>query len=91
MSASSVISAMLARSPRPSAISRAAASIRACRVRALRRSSRLAPGTPPAAATFTIVVLPSPLDDRVTVGGRPPCAEAGRGSRSSLPGIISQY
>jgi hypothetical protein len=39
MSASSVISAMLARSPRPSAISRTAASIRACRVRALRRSS----------------------------------------------------
>ena len=40
MSAASVISWMLARSPRPSAISRAAASMRACRVRALRRSSR---------------------------------------------------
>jgi hypothetical protein len=49
----------LARSPRPSAISRTAASIRACRVRALRRSSRPALGTPPAAATFAIVVLPS--------------------------------
>ena len=41
MSASSVISWMLARSPRPSAISRTAASMRACLVRALRRSSRL--------------------------------------------------
>src|SRR6266545_2351007 len=43
MSAASVISWMLARSPRPSAISRTAASTRACRVRALRRSSRVAP------------------------------------------------
>ena len=31
----------------------------ACRVRALRRSSRLALGTPPTAATFAIVFLPS--------------------------------
>ena len=40
MSAASVISWMLARSPRPSAISRTAASTSACRVRAFRRSSR---------------------------------------------------
>ena len=44
MSAASVISWMLARSPRPSAISPTAASMRACRVWALRRSSRLALG-----------------------------------------------
>ena len=42
MSAASVISWMLARSPRPSAMSRAAASMSAWRVRAFRRSSRLA-------------------------------------------------
>ncbi len=46
MSAASVISWMLACCPRPSAISRTAASTSACLVRAFRRSSRLA-GTAP--------------------------------------------
>src|SRR5436190_4030129 len=70
MSATSVISWMLARSPRPSAISRTAASMRAWRVRALRRSSRdtlgaLAAGTasaitaPPAIPSSTLVPTPS--------------------------------
>ena len=50
MSAASVISWMLARSPRPSAISRTAALMRACRVWALRRSSREGRGVPAGAA-----------------------------------------
>jgi hypothetical protein len=58
MSASSVISAMLARSPRPSAISRTAASISACLVLALRRSSRDTFGTPAASAASAMAVPP---------------------------------
>src|ERR1700722_4598012 len=59
MSASSVISAMLARSPRPSAISRTAASIMACRVRALRRSSRDARGASPSGTASAITAPPA--------------------------------
>src|SRR5271166_5048075 len=59
MSASSVISAMLARSPRPSAISRTAASMSACRVRALRRSSRDTLGVLAAGAASAITAPPA--------------------------------
>src|SRR5580658_3859054 len=61
MSASSVISAMLARSPRPSAISRTAASIMACRVRALRRSSRDARGASPSGTASAVTAPPAVL------------------------------
>ncbi len=56
MSAASVISWMLACCPRPSAISRTAASTSACLVRAFRRSSRLA-GTAPYSETALTVLL----------------------------------
>ena len=55
MSATSVISWMLARSPRPSAMSRTAASMSACLVRAFRRSSLLAGTVPFVVAAFTVL------------------------------------
>ena len=55
MSAASVISWMLARSPRPSAMSPTAASTSAWRVRAFRRSSRLAGTAPFVVAEFTVL------------------------------------
>ena len=57
MSAASVISWMLACCPRPSAISRTAASIRACLVRAFRRSSRLAGTASFSDAALTVLPL----------------------------------
>ena len=71
MSAASVISWMLARSPRPSAISRTAASMRACRVRAFRRSSREGrdmPAGTASAITASSEFPPSTLGGRVTTG-----------------------
>src|SRR5271166_2634313 len=92
MSASSVISAMLARSPRPSAISRTAASMSACRVRALRRSSRDTFGAPAADAASAITAPPA-VPPRTLAGAfpltspRPPIAD--RRSASVSVNLIS--